>query len=136
MLADFVYLFLASAVLGLAFGLVTAYCLRAFHFHHVAQARGCRADRGRSELAQLWRQRWWAAGASGPFAASRARRQPLPLPARGPLLAQEVALIGMTAYLSYLAGDVLGFSGILALFVCAVAISHYALHNISGAGAL
>ena len=38
----------------------------------------------------------------------------------------------MTAYLSYLMGDVLGFSGILSLFVCAVAISHYALHNISG----
>ena len=37
----------------------------------------------------------------------------------------------MTAYLSYLSGDVLGLSGILALFVCAVAISHYALHNIS-----
>ena len=43
-----------------------------------------------------------------------------------------MALIGMTAYLSYLSGDVLGLSGILALFVCAVAISHYALHNISG----
>ncbi len=38
----------------------------------------------------------------------------------------------MTAYLSYLAGDVFGLSGILALFVCAVAISHYALNNISG----
>lgn len=38
MLLDFVYLALASAVLGLAFGLVTAYCLRAFHFHHVSQA--------------------------------------------------------------------------------------------------
>lgn len=37
----------------------------------------------------------------------------------------------MTAYLSYLMGDVLGFSGILSLFVSAVAISHYALHNIS-----
>ena len=47
---------------------------------------------------------------------------------------QEVALIGMTAYLSYLAGDVFGMSGILSLFVCAVAISHYALNNISGAG--
>lgn len=45
---------------------------------------------------------------------------------------QEVALIGMTAYLAYLAGDVFGLSGILAIFVCAVAISHYALHNISG----
>lgn len=50
-----------------------------------------------------------------------------------PCSLQEVALIGMTAYLAYLAGDVLGLSGILALFVCAVAISHYALHNISGA---
>ena len=54
------------------------------------------------------------------------------LPACPPGWLQEVALIGMTAYLSYLAGDVLGLSGILALFVCAVAISHYALHNISG----
>ncbi|PRW60759.1 Na+ H+ antiporter [Chlorella sorokiniana] len=80
MLLDFLYLLLASAVLGMMFGLVTAYCLRHFHFHHVSQ---------------------------------------------------EVALIGMTAYLSYLAGDVFGLSGILALFVCAVAISHYALNNIS-----
>ncbi len=45
--------------------------------------------------------------------------------------AQEVALIGMTAYLSYLVGDVLKLSGILSLFVSAVATSHYALHNIS-----
>ena len=45
--------------------------------------------------------------------------------------AQEVALIGLTSYLSYLAGDVVGLSGILSLFVCAVATSHYALHNIS-----
>lgn len=37
----------------------------------------------------------------------------------------------MTAYLSYLVGDVLHLSGILSLFVSAVAISHYALHNIS-----
>lgn len=43
---------------------------------------------------------------------------------------EQVALIGMTAYLSYVLGDVLGLSGILALFVCAVTISHYALHNI------
>lgn len=58
----------------------------------------------------------------------------LPLPIHLPCHPlQEVALIGMTAYMSYLLGDVLGLSGILALFVCAVAISHYALHNISGA---
>ncbi len=44
---------------------------------------------------------------------------------------QEVALIGMLAYLSYLCGDWLGLSGIVALFCCAVTISHYALHNVS-----
>jgi hypothetical protein len=38
-LLDFCYLFIASALLGLAFGLVTAYCLRTFHFNHVSQAR-------------------------------------------------------------------------------------------------
>eukprot|EP00891_Asterochloris_glomerata_P003501 jgi/Astpho2/3501/e_gw1.00056.5.1_t len=44
---------------------------------------------------------------------------------------QEVSLIGLLAYLSYLAGDWLGLSGIVALFCCAVTISHYALHNVS-----
>ena len=48
-----------------------------------------------------------------------------------PHLLQEVALIGMLAYLSYLCGDWLGLSGIVALFCCAVTISHYALHNVS-----
>jgi len=46
-------------------------------------------------------------------------------------LLQEVALIGMLGYLSYLSGELLGLSGIVTLFCCAVAISHYALHNIS-----
>lgn len=46
-------------------------------------------------------------------------------------MSQEVALIGMLAYLSYLCGDWLGLSGIVALFCCAVTISHYALHNVS-----
>lgn len=45
MLLDFLYLFLASAVLGMMFGLVTAYCLRHFHFHHVSQACGAAAGR-------------------------------------------------------------------------------------------
>ncbi len=44
---------------------------------------------------------------------------------------QEVAIIGMLAYLSYLCGELLGLSGIVALFCCAVAISHYALHNVT-----
>ena len=42
MLLDFLYLFVASMILGMLFGLVTAYCLRAFHFHHVSQASGGR----------------------------------------------------------------------------------------------
>ena len=53
-------------------------------------------------------------------------------PIKGLLAAvQEVALIGMLGYLSYLAGELAGLSGIVTLFCCAVAISHYALHNVS-----
>ncbi len=37
----------------------------------------------------------------------------------------------MLGYLSYLCGELAGLSGIVTLFCCAVAISHYALHNIS-----
>ena len=45
--------------------------------------------------------------------------------------AQAVGIIGMVAYFSYLAGDTLGLSGIVALFCCAVTMSHYAMHNIT-----
>ena len=38
---------------------------------------------------------------------------------------QEVALIGMLAYLSYLCGELLGISGIVSLFCCGVVTSHY-----------
>lgn len=44
---------------------------------------------------------------------------------------QAVGLIGTTCYLSYLAGDEFKLSGIVSLFCCAVAMSHYGLHNIS-----
>ena len=42
-----------------------------------------------------------------------------------PLSPQEVALIGMLAYLSYLCGELLGISGIVSLFCCGVVTSHY-----------
>ena len=38
----------------------------------------------------------------------------------------------MVAYLAYLMGDYMGLSGIVSLFCCAVTMSHYALHNVSG----
>ena len=41
------------------------------------------------------------------------------------LVSQEVALIGMLAYLSYLCGELLGISGIVSLFCCGVVTSHY-----------
>ena len=44
---------------------------------------------------------------------------------------QAVGIIGMVAYFSYLVADYMGLSGIVALFCCAVTMSHYALHNIS-----
>lgn len=47
MLLDFLYLFVASTLLGMAYGLVTAYCLRSYPFHHVSQVcprcRRCQA---------------------------------------------------------------------------------------------
>ncbi|KAK9825253.1 hypothetical protein WJX74_003416 [Apatococcus lobatus] len=79
-LGRFLYLFAASLILGLCFGLGTAFLLKTLQ---------CQSS------------------------------------------PQEVAIIGMLAYLSYLCGELLGLSGIVALFCCAVAISHYALHNVT-----
>jgi NhaP-type Na+/H+ or K+/H+ antiporter len=44
---------------------------------------------------------------------------------------QEVALVGALAFLSYLVAEVLGLSGILALFFCGMFVSHYALQHVS-----
>lgn len=43
----------------------------------------------------------------------------------------EVALIGITSYLSYLLAELAGMSGILAVFFAGITISHYAYYNIS-----
>ena len=48
---------------------------------------------------------------------------------------QELALVGTLSYFSYLAAEVSGLSGILALFCCGVAVSHWALPAMSRAGA-
>jgi hypothetical protein len=50
------------------------------------------------------------------------------------VLLQELAVITLLSYFSYLLADVTGLSGILALFVCGVVVSHYALHNVSDEG--
>lgn len=42
---------------------------------------------------------------------------------------QEVALIGLLSYLSYLMAEVMGLSGILSLFCCGIVVSHFALTN-------
>ncbi|WIA30258.1 hypothetical protein OEZ86_000348 [Tetradesmus obliquus] len=47
---------------------------------------------------------------------------------------QELAVITLLSYFSYLLADVTGLSGILALFVCGVVVSHYALNNVSEEG--
>jgi len=46
-----------------------------------------------------------------------------------PCDAQEVALVGMLSYLSYLLAEVGGLSGILSLFCCGIVVSHFALPN-------
>ena len=40
-------------------------------------------------------------------------------------------MLGLLGYLSYLCGEAMHLSGIVALFCCAVTISHYALHNVN-----
>lgn len=70
-----------------------------------------------------------------PHLSPRAARQHPPPPpslsACGPSpRSQEVALIGLLSYLSYLAAEVLGLSGILALFCCGAAVSHFALRDL------
>jgi NhaP-type Na+/H+ or K+/H+ antiporter len=42
---------------------------------------------------------------------------------------QEVALVGLLSYLSYLLAEVGGLSGILSLFCCGIVVSHFALPN-------
>eukprot|EP01023_Acetabularia_acetabulum_P063234 TRINITY_DN7920_c0_g1_i1.p1 TRINITY_DN7920_c0_g1~~TRINITY_DN7920_c0_g1_i1.p1 ORF type:complete len:629 (-),score=86.62 TRINITY_DN7920_c0_g1_i1:1644-3530(-) len=44
---------------------------------------------------------------------------------------QEISLVALMAYFSYLSGEVLGLSGILTIFFCAIIISQYALKNMS-----
>ena len=42
---------------------------------------------------------------------------------------QELMIIGLMSYLSYLASEVMGLSGILSLFSCGISVSHFALDN-------
>lgn len=44
---------------------------------------------------------------------------------------QEVSLVGALAFLCYLVAELSGLSGILALFFCGMAVSHYALQHVS-----
>lgn len=47
-----------------------------------------------------------------------------------PAVMQAVSMVGMIAYLSYLVAEHFGCSGIVAIFTCAVVMSHYALYNV------
>jgi NhaP-type Na+/H+ or K+/H+ antiporter len=47
---------------------------------------------------------------------------------------QELSVIALLSYASYLLADICGLSAILSLFVCGVVVSHYALHNVSTEG--
>ena len=51
-----------------------------------------------------------------------------------PLSTQEVSIIGLLAYMAYMAGETFHLSGILSLFVCGIVVSHYGLHNVSPLG--
>ena len=111
MLASFASLFAFSLALGVAVGLGASLLLKRTGVHGVPQARaGCGHGR-------------WVAGQARPPHRARPPAHPPPAP-------QAVGLVGMASYLAYLVGDVLGLSGIVSLFCCAVALSHYGLPNI------
>ena len=44
---------------------------------------------------------------------------------------REIFLLMLFAYVSYIASEIMGFSGIMTLFCCGLAMSHYAYNNLS-----
>lgn len=44
---------------------------------------------------------------------------------------KETSLILLNGYLTYLLGELLGLSGIITLFTCAIIMGHYSFMNIS-----
>eukprot|EP01047_Picozoa_sp_COSAG01_P020365 COSAG01_NODE_1157_length_11476_cov_87.701503_14_plen_75_part_01 len=44
---------------------------------------------------------------------------------------QEATALISLAYVSYIFAEVVGSSGIMSLFLCAMTLSHYARHNIT-----
>lgn len=44
---------------------------------------------------------------------------------------KETSLILLTGYITYLIGELLGFSGIITLFTCSIIMGHYTFMNIS-----
>jgi len=44
---------------------------------------------------------------------------------------KETSLILLNGYLTYLMGELLGLSGIITLFTCAIIMGHYSFMNIS-----
>ncbi|EIE20808.1 Sodium/hydrogen exchanger, partial [Coccomyxa subellipsoidea C-169] len=97
----FLYLFAASLLLGLVFGLFCSLLLKNFNL-------------------VLW--------ADFNLSITMA---PVSTMTTCPHELQAVGIVGMVAYLSYLVGDYTGLSGIVSLFCCSVTMSHYALHNIT-----
>lgn len=46
----------------------------------------------------------------------------------------EVGLIFLTGYISYLASELLGFSGVITMLFCGITLSHFNTYNMSAAG--
>ena len=46
----------------------------------------------------------------------------------------EVGLIFLTGYISYLASELLGFSGVITMLFCGITLSHFNIDNMSASG--
>lgn len=46
----------------------------------------------------------------------------------------EVGLIFLTGYISYLASELLGFSGVITMLFCGITLSHFNIYNMSASG--
>lgn len=133
----FLYLFLASLLMGLLLGLFSALLLKNFNVSQTPQVTLSVLQRS-SKTRLSWPSCQLTLECTVAHSVSVCLKY-LAVQCRGleklssNVGIQAVGVIGMVAYLSYLVGDYIGLSGIVALFCCSVTMSHYALHNISKA---
>ncbi|CAI5504896.1 unnamed protein product [Closterium sp. Naga37s-1] len=132
-LSDFLYLFTASTLLGVALGLLSAYVMKTLYFSRYLLA--CLT------LSILTTPIISATQHPTPplhFPSphiSPCPNPPLPSPVPcgtgSHATDREIALMALMAYASYILAEVLRLSGILSVFFAGIVMSHYTWHNVT-----